>query len=69
MNKSLELCVELNNVLYECKIQLPKKHFLQRRIDDVMEHYQSHFREQYQAKAHEDMFQGNYERHWRAIEK
>ncbi len=44
IDKYLSVCVELNDLLYELKIVLPKNHTLQKRINKVMEIYQEIFR-------------------------
>ena len=43
MQTEIDLCVELNYVLTECKIELGQHHPLQRKIDAVMLKYQSYF--------------------------
>ncbi len=45
LNPPLELCVELNDLMYELKIILPKEHSLQKRIDTMMKQYQKFFQD------------------------
>ena len=39
MNKYLKICIELNDLMYELKIVLPRNHSLQHCIDEMMVKY------------------------------
>lgn len=54
MNEELELCVEINDHMYELKTLLPRQHPCQRKIDETMAKYQRYFMDKFHWEAEDE---------------